>query len=411
MGWEPVLDGPLADAAACAVRDIGEAITAGAPEDRVHDHVLFWAYAAGTFDDAATAAAYDAATERLLARVERGYADLSLYGGLTGAGFVLAHVSDDGAEEFLAGVDEIVIDALAVERWTADYDLIQGLTGLGVYFLERLAGAAQPPSARAGLERVVDQLAALAVTGADGTTWHTGVELLPPWQAERAPAGYDNLGVAHGVAGTIGVLGRIAAVPDAPPRARELVAGATRWLRAHELPPTPRGRYPSWLTGGPGDREPSRTAWCYGDPGLALALWSAAARTGGAVEPWRALAAESAARPEALCGVRDPGLCHGSIGLAHLYNRAYQASGDPAFRAAARTWFEHGLAQRVPGAGVAGFRTYWVDPITGAPGWRDSRDFLEGACGIGLALLAGVTAEEPRWDRLLVCDVPPRETT
>jgi hypothetical protein len=409
MGWEPVLDGALAEAATRAVRDIGDALAADPPDRRASDQVLFWAYAAGTFDDAATSACYDAATERLLAHLGDGYGGLGLYGGLTGAGFVLAHVSDDGADELLTGVDEIVTEALAVERWTHDYDLISGLTGLAVYFLERLAGDARRASARAGLARVVDQLAAIAVTDADGTTWHTAVDLLPPWQAASAPHGYKNLGVAHGSAGTIGVLGRIAALPDPPPQARELCAGATRWLRAHELPPSPRGRYPSWLTGGPHDREPSRTAWCYGDPGLALAVWSAAARTGAPVDEWRALAAESARRPEALCGINDAGLCHGAIGLAHLYNRAYQATGDGEFRSAARSWFERGLARRVPGEGVAGFRMYWVDPITSQPGWRASPDFLEGAGGIGLALLAGVTAEEPRWDRLLVCDLPPRE--
>jgi len=68
------------------------------------------------------------------------------------------------------------------------------------------------------------------------------------------------------------------------------------------------------------------------------------------------------------------GFCHGAIGLAHIFNRLYQANGEPVFREAARRWFGHVLDESQ----------------------------LEGAAGIGLALLAAMTPLEPRWDRLFL---------
>ena len=252
-------------------------------------------------------------------------------------------------------------------------------------------------------------------------TWHTAPELLVAWQREQWPAGYYNVGVAHGVPGAVAMLGSVAALPDPDlaatrARARELCAGATRWLRAQRVPPDPRGRFPMVVEPDPAASEPgrrapapTRTAWCYGDPGIAAAAWSAALRTGGDPAEWRELAREAARRPPGLCGVVDSGLCHGAAGLGHLYNRFYQATGDAGFRDAARGWFERALAMRRPGEGIAGFTLHRPGAQPGeAPTRETSQQLLEGASGIGLALLAATHPEEPGWDRLLLCDVPVR---
>jgi hypothetical protein len=416
MNWEPVLDGHLADEVRAAVHAIADRI---ADVELAHrspvDAALFWAYAAGAFDDEASLSRYDAATTRLAEHVEQGFPATWLYGGLAGAGWVLAHIGDDESE-FLDGVDQMLLDALEESPWRGDYDLIRGLVGQGVYFLERLRGGGTA-SARRGIERVVAQLAATAERTADGVTWHTAPELLVAWQREQWPAGYYNLGMAHGVPGAAAMLGAVAALPEpelavTAARARELCEGATRWVRAQRLPadpPDPRGHFPAMI-----DRElrapgAARTAWCYGDPGIAAALWSTALRTGGDPEEWHALALAAARRPAELCHVSDPNLCHGAAGLAHLWNRFYQASGDHGFRDAARSWFERTLAMRRPGEGIAGFtaRRPRVPGVDDTLVDRAVPDFLDGTVGVALALLAGLGGDEPGWDRLLLCDLPP----
>lgn len=411
MSWEPVLEGGLADEARVAVRAIAEDIGRLEPGRRSPaDTALLWAYVAGAFDDPDTASRFDEAITALHERLETPFSSLGLYGGLAGAGWVLAHVSDE-ADEFLAEVDRALIDALR-EPWPGSFDLIGGLVGLGVYFVERLrAGAA---TARPGVARVIEQLAATAETSPEGATWFTVPRLLPAWQRTWSPSGHYNLGVAHGVPGVIAYLGIVAALGDpalepVAGQARDLCERAGRWLRARALPPDPRGTFPTVFLPEPRESERARTAWCYGDPGIAIAMWSAAVRTGADAAEWRELALASVLRPPELCGVVDAGVCHGAAGLAHLANRFFQASGDERFRQAARAWCERALAMRRPGEGIGGFTMWRPRPAGDAtPVHQPDPDFLDGVIGVALALLAGLGGDEPGWDRLILCDLPVR---
>jgi hypothetical protein len=408
MPWEPVLEGDLAASAARAVHGIAGALAARPELATPADRTVFWAYVSGALDgDAAAAAAYDAATDELIAELERGAAHPALYGGLAGIGWTLGHVMEGGADEVLQIVDRSLGSLLETERWRGPHDLTQGLVGMGVYFLERLASA-EAPVARDGLARIVDHLAALAIESDAGTTWHTGPDILPPFVRASWPDGYYDAGVAHGVPGTIALLSRAAAQGDAPPQARALRDGAVRWLAAQRQSPAPNGRFPSRIwsdaAGVPAPRDRARAAWCYGDPGIAAALWTAAP------ELARETALDAARRDAATCGVADAGLCHGAAGLAHLFNRFYQATGDAVFADAARAWFGRALdLRRDDGPGIGGFAAWYVTAPGEPPAFHPIANFLEGSIGIGLALLAAITpATAPSWDRLLLCDVPTR---
>lgn len=401
--WRPVLEGEAAGAARDALRAIARDLGEGRAEAmRPGDQAVFWAYVAGSLDDEWISSRYDEAALALAEGVG-GYSWPGLFGGLSGAAWTLAHISDEGAaDEINEAVDAAMVRALDVERWTADYDLIAGLVGFGVYFLERLA-AGPAPDAQRGLERVVDHLIATGERTPDGLAWFTPPELLPAHQREQAPGGWFNCGLAHGVPGVIALLGRIAEA-GADPRARPACEDALRWLLAQRLPPGPRGRYPTAFERG-ASGGPARAAWCYGDPGVAIAALGAASRIGAPREPWLELALGAAARPAELCGVIDAGLCHGAAGLAHLFNRFYQATGDDRFRDAARGWFERTLAMR-GSEGVGGYLAWKAVDGSGALAWRPDGSLLEGAAGVALALLAAVEPVEPAWDRMLLCDLP-----
>jgi lantibiotic biosynthesis protein len=378
--WQPVLDGALADRARIALARIVDTIAVQSLDhSRPEQTAVFWGYVVNVFNDARFEEAYASAIERVVGDL-RPDADPGLYGGLAGAGWALAHVSDGEDDAVLRWVDEVLLDTVATSGWHGAYDLVQGLTGIGLYFLEREAVSA---AARHGLARVVGHLALLAERTPDGLTWHTRSELLPEWQRAHCPAGQYNCGVAHGVPGVIAFLARVG-----DPAATALCREAMQWMRAQDLGPDPRGRFPAWIAPTRASAR-TRAAWCYGDPGVACALWSAAVRIGAPDEDWYQLAVECAERPVELCDVVDPYLCHGAIGLAHLANRFYQASGDARFRDAARAWFDRGLA-------------LYED----APPPRVAHDLLEGAAGVGLALLAAIDSTEPGWDRLLLADLP-----
>jgi lantibiotic modifying enzyme len=347
------------------------------------------------YDDAATSfvdqALDDAADEPM---------GPSLYKGITGVAWMLDHLrgrvlpaDDEDANE---DVDAALLE-LMQSPWRDRYDLLDGLVGFGLYALTRLPR----PAAAACAELVVDQLAATVERRPEGLTWRTGPQLMIPELRARFPDGNFTVGPAHGVAGVIAFLaaaGAAGVAGVAAGRARELLDGAVAWLLSCRLPDAARGQFPRQLSPTGGDVEPARAAWCAGDPGVASALWVAAREVG---EPaWErhalAIARDVLRRPPEASGVVDATLCHGTAGLAHMWNRFYQATGEPAFADAARFWITRTLDMRRSGEGVAGFALK-------TPAGREARPgLLQGAAGIGLALLAAATAIAPAWDSALL---------
>jgi lantibiotic biosynthesis protein len=454
-GWTPLLDGQLAERAWEVVDAITETLApATAPSTPLSDQdshpsvaggmagrAVFFAYRSRAGKDRE---AHGEIASALLEKATEGLSTTplspDLYGGFAGVAWAAEHLyharfqdaaeaaaGDEEGNDPLVEIDEALATYLDHKPWKADYDLIRGLTGLGVYALERLPR----PSALACLAKVVERLDETAERGPQGITWHTAPELLPDWQRKLFPTGYYNLGVAHGVPGTIAMLGAASAAAgsmaaggdtlagpapaaalarqarDVAVRARDLVHGAVRWLQAQRMPACDD----AWFGGSfSAEVKPtkSRLAWCYGDPGIAAALLVAARACR---EPaWEAYAIElglqAAARPFSKTMVNDACICHGSAGLAHLFNRLYQETGEARFAAASRFWFGEALDFRQPGLGVAGYRAFAMDDDAVTPIWRSDAGFLEGVSGIGLALLGGLSDFEPAWDRILALSAP-----
>ena len=303
----------------------------------------------------------------------------SLYSGFTGIAWAAETVDrllGAEGEDRNGDIDEALTSLLRRYPDQAPYDLVHGLTGLGVYALARWPR----PAAAQCLLGVVEQLARRARHDRDGVYWWTPPTWKGPQRERYQPGGVD-LGVAHGMAGVIPFLARVHRVGLAQQTVRPLLDGAVRWLLAHMVDTVSGPTVPCFVAD---DIEPgpARSAWCYGDPGVAVALLLAARDVG---EPaWEAvataLAMGAANRPPDQSGVVDAGLCHGSAGLAHLFNRMYQMTSEPVLADAARFWVERTLEE----------------PACKGPG------LLEGAAGVALALEAASTTAEPVWDQILL---------
>jgi lantibiotic modifying enzyme len=440
--WRPLLDGELAAEAWATVHAIAAALeaapaggTARGPDRDVSvaggraGIALFHAYLADAFaaDPGRESGRADHQAELAGLRLDESIEALAtvpmgagLYGGFPGIAWAAEHLSrrvaaeagdEEDDEDPNAEIDEALAEALARSPWTDSYDLIEGLVGLGVYAVERFPR----PSGVRCLEAVIDRLDELAEhrvgDGGDEITWFTPPELLAPMARETTPEGNYNLGVAHGVPGVIALLGEACRLGVRAERARHLLDGAVRWLFAQRLPASGGFGYSAVVAAAARqevERQPSRMAWCYGDPGIAATLLSAARAAGRADWEREAfdLGARAAAATPERAGVRDAGLCHGAFGLAHLYNRLYQAGGGEPFAEAARAWVRRGLALRRPEYPLAGFAA-WHPGEDLTMGWQDDPGFLTGVAGIGLALVACLSAIEPEWDRLLQVAVPP----
>jgi lantibiotic biosynthesis protein len=410
--WRPLVIGGLHERLRASLDEILVAMRARPPLGEDPWSALLYAYADRVERSDQHAAAFDAVVERALASISDDVRSFALYGGFTGVAWLANHTLEvEEGEDPYEDIDTTLRGLLARSPWPLSYDLISGLVGIGVYFLDRLTVSSAFPVASECLALIVDRLAELAEHTSAGATWFTEPTLLPEWQREHAPSGYYNLGVAHGIPGIIALLGQVCEANLGGARARELLAGGVDWLLAQASTNRP-SRFPSWcLKAGPRDPAPtSPLAWCYGDLGLSLALLRAARCVD---EPrWEREAVELARNAAALRAgghgmPADAGLCHGTAGVAHMFNRLFQATGDSIFEEAACLWFERTLQMRQQGAGIAGYRAFHGDPKE--PGkWVDSPGFLEGTTGIGLSFLAATSEVEPDWDRLLLISVPPR---
>ncbi|HEX8795860.1 MAG TPA: lanthionine synthetase LanC family protein [Polyangiaceae bacterium] len=381
---EPYLPPALHPSAEAGVRaiatDILRAGASGAPEQGA---ALLAAWCHARFGVPGRADV-EALIERLVEGLERESLGSGILGGFTGIGWELSHLARHGWSvdpSAISCIDEALLRHVRTSPWERDYDLVFGLVGFGVYAL----GGRGRPAASELLFEVVTRLSETAIESDAGLAWRTPSSSLTTYPERTRPGTPLNAGLAHGVPGVIALLARVVARDPADERAAALLRGAVRWQMSVRDPE--RGAFPAWA---PDARPHSNPAWCYGNPGAAYALCSAAAVLGdGALgEVARAAALGGHNRALATRDGYDLGFCHGLAGAGHLLGRLFQATGDEAARDASAWFFRRLLDRRKEGEPIA-------DP-----------SLLTGAIGVALVLLSAVSAGADAWDDIFLCDLP-----
>ncbi|MDP9120119.1 MAG: lanthionine synthetase C family protein [Acidobacteriota bacterium] len=323
-----------------------------------------------------------------------GETSLGLFHGLAGVGWTLhelaAPLGYDLPLDVTAELDEAISTALRRQPWTWEYDLISGLAGMGLYLLDH------PNRSFARDETLVlmDRLAELSVAREGGLTWWTAPGLLEGQQRLWYPDGRFDLGVAHGVAGLIGLLARICRSGLGAPQARRLLDSAVQWMLANRRFSDEGSTFSRFAK--PVPQLSCRSAWCYGDPGIVAVLIGAAEVQ--AKPSWKseaiAIGFKDSIRPVGETEVQDATLCHGTAGLGHIYNCLFQVTGAEVFATTARSWLTATL-QDLDGTSNRGA----IDLAC------EEWGLLQGLAGTCLALLAAVGHTQPRWARPMMLDL------
>ncbi|ONI85772.1 hypothetical protein ALI22I_28445 [Saccharothrix sp. ALI-22-I] len=278
-----------------------------------------------------------------------------------------------------------------------EFDLINGLTGLGAYLLHQGGDDALAREVLSYLVRLATE--PVTVDGEDLPGWwtdNTPADLpSPQW-----PGGHANLGIAHGIAGPLALLAHATIGGITVPGQAEAIDRISRWLDRWQCGTLTRPWWPGtirpteWRTGSVDQHGPQRPSWCYGTPGLARAQQLAALALG---DRRRQRAAENALTAcvtdnQQLALLDDASLCHGWAGLVQAVRRAAADAGPDSELTALlprlHTRFEHHLHGR--------------RPVTGD-------GLLEGTVGIALTRHAA-TAPAFRWDACLLLAPPPAAT-
>ena len=347
MNWTPLIDrsSTLGVKALSVLDEVTETILA--TENTGYEAALMLTYLAMSEHRRPR---MDQAIERLNRAIRRAEVLYSarrfgLHGGLAGLGWTIEHVARrvnglpprQTSSELNDDTDSALFLELERGKWRGDWSLSTGLTGIGIYFLERL------PEARAvqGLQLVLAHHEERWCT-ARSEVQSTAVELrdLAYLLFELATAGIEQ---NRSLKLLENVLNR-------------LVAGA---------------RY-------------GAIDWFCGRLGVAAAVSAIGRRLERA--DCRAFSRRELEQcsGELRCMLGGtPFSLQGILGAGHVWNRLWQENGDSGYREAAIFCFEKGL-----------------DSVAGAAK-RVESGFMDGTAGAGLALTAALTSIEPEWDRLV----------
>ncbi|WP_322769548.1 lanthionine synthetase C family protein [Frankia sp. Cr1] len=268
-----------------------------------------------------------------------------------------------------------------------EFDLIRGLSGLGVYHLRRHPDHPVTGELLSYLVRLTEPL--------------IGRDDLPPWWTGSAPngepspefpQGHGNVGLAHGIAAVLALLSlaRLRGLPvhGADEAITRICAWTDRWRQHGDASPW----WPGFVTlrqvreGRVEAALRPRPSWCYGVSGTARAQQLASMALG---DTARQQAAENAL----LAAIRDQaqldrlaeiGLCHGTAGLLQSAWRMAADSQNPQIAAELP-----GLSTRL----IAQMGRSVLDP-----------ELLDGAAGAALALHTAGTGAAPAsgWDAFLL---------
>ena len=321
----------------------------------------------------------------------------SFAGGLSGIGWAVNHLNQTRLFETydddpFSDIDQFLYNMMMMEIRSGNYDYLHGALGVGIYFLKVLN-----EKRRRSLKKLIFELDRNSIKNENGgICWNSSTI--------SGNKGY-NLGLSHGIASIIVFLGRMLLEKISMDKTSELLTGAVEFLLAGEQDPLKHLSYfPNWL-----DMEHlpsgSRLAWCYGDLGIASALFFASKATSN--KEWEEKAIEilkySTKRLDLTeNSVSDAALCHGTAGIAHIYGRIYNYTKIIDFQHSAEYWFNEALKMAKFFHGIAGYLSPNSDTNSN---YVKQTGFLEGAAGIGLAMLAAVSDSEPSWDEALLLSV------
>jgi lantibiotic biosynthesis protein len=148
--WRPILMGALARSAQASVIEVLEALTPGKGRpgsatlsDGAAGMALLFGYAAATGAFPEGKAGADAHLAHATEALSETALPSGLFTGFAGVAFALQHLDRMAGElpeddDALSEIDEALLGFVGQSPWKGDHDLVLGLTGIGLYALERL---------------------------------------------------------------------------------------------------------------------------------------------------------------------------------------------------------------------------------------------------------------------------------
>ncbi|MCD4665285.1 MAG: lanthionine synthetase C family protein [Bacteroidales bacterium] len=334
----------------------------------------------------------------IFGNINNDYVHNTFAGGLSGVGWAFSHLVqndfiDAEIDEVLGELDEFIYSSMIYNIHNGNYDFLHGALGNWMFFMNRTSEKKYEDY----LIKLIDEIEKTSHKDkGGGLKWKS--ELNP----ETGKIGY-NISLSHGMASIISVLSKVYTLKIDADRVLYLLQGAVRYLLNQKLDKEKYGfNFPHLAKESLEEISRSRLAWCYGDLGIGMSLYLASRRLGN--KDWEKEALDvllhsTQRRSLSENDVVDAGICHGTSGIAHIYNRMFFYTGIDDFKNASYFWIKETLRMAKFEDGFSGYKM-WRSEKHG--GWKAEAGLLEGVAGIGLALISAISDIEPAWDECLL---------
>ncbi|CAH9050137.1 hypothetical protein PSECIP111854_00468 [Pseudoalteromonas sp. CIP111854] len=318
--------------------------------------------------------------------------NMGLTSGVSGIGLTLELIQRiiDEPANLNESLDLHLISVLEDESEQIEYELLQGLTGVLLYALNR----SQWATGEKLLNIVLEQLINKKIELSEGLAWPTHIT-----SNFRFSASQDvefNLGLAHGNAGTLGVLTKVYQKYPTE-KLREVIKNHAYWMLSQGIVKADH----SYFGYCNNDEKNSRLAWCYGDLCNSLVLWHAGKILGNdfIMNTAQKIALVAASLKLESSGVVDMALCHGAGGNAVIFQSLYFHMKLEPLKKASIYWYTLLLDSTDTAKGLDSL--WQFNSVNNS--YQENFNLLEGYAGIGLALLSSLDFDSS-WQTCLLMD-------
>ena len=313
--------------------------------------------------------------------------------GLSGILCLFNHLSCNGfshidTNEVDYALNDYLERLLKKDFSLGNYDLLYGALGTGMYFLKKKKNAEI-------IENIISFLEKSAIKNESSNIYKWKV----PFFYENT--NQYNLSLSHGVAGIILFLTYLGDFDFLLNRVIKLVEGSINFILSQEYDLKIHGCFfPEVVTNNFTHKTyRSRLAWCYGDLGIGYAIWKAGNtfnNTKWITKGMEILLYTTKRRSLLKNFVLDAQLCHGSAGIALVFQRVFINTNCDDFKIATDYWAKQTLNLAVHSNGLAGYRSHQNKK------WSNDYSLLSGVAGIGMFLISYITEDRQDWDELFL---------
>lgn len=349
---------------------------------------------------------------------EDGLKSQSLFGGAAGLGMCALTLSKGGKRysNFINQINQLLqaqleknfhLSSYKTGTSTHEYDVIQGLSGIGRYMLF----LKEDPNSLKILKEILKYMNKLCnninVEGHDVPGWYTPpAYFIDEKQLEQYPNGNFNCGLSHGIAGPLALLSISLLNNVEVEGQREAIFKILTWYEKVML----RDNFgPYWGVHvsledelkGENTTLYTRAAWCYGTPGVARAIWLAGCAL--KEEKYKELSCEAFhsifKRTEKSWNIASPIFCHGYAGLLHITKLMYEDTKDLRFIEYIDKLLNNILKQYDANSPFC-----FCDLIHEEATVKEFNNpgLLEGSAGIALVLLSLIKPTRTQWDSVFL---------